>query len=95
MADARSFPGNSYDGHTLVAQLEQATILLQDLGVKPITAIVDLGFTGVDYEVDPIHVIHRSKSKTLSTVQRRWRKRHQAVEPAFGHTKQDDGMDRC
>ncbi|EEF21987.1 conserved hypothetical protein, partial [Ricinus communis] len=30
---ARAFPGNPYDGHTLAEQLEQSTILLQDLPV--------------------------------------------------------------
>ncbi len=27
--------------------------------------------------------------------QRRWLKRRQAVEPAIGHLKHDNGMDRC
>jgi IS5 family transposase len=44
MVGARSFPGNPYDGHTLAAQLEQTTTLLQDIGVKPSTAVVDLGY---------------------------------------------------
>jgi hypothetical protein len=34
MVGARSFPGNPYDGHTLAAQLEQTTTLLQDIGVN-------------------------------------------------------------
>ncbi len=44
---ARTFPGNPYDGHTLAEQIEQTTNLLQDLKVKPTTAIVDLGYRGV------------------------------------------------
>jgi IS5 family transposase len=48
MVGARSFPGNPYDGHTLAEQLEQTNNLLQDIGVKPTTAIVDLGYRGVD-----------------------------------------------
>ena len=40
---ARAFHGNPYDGHTLAEQIEQATILMQDTGVKPETAFVDLG----------------------------------------------------
>jgi len=95
MVGARSFPGNPYDGHTLAAQLEQTTVLLQDIGVKPTTAIVDLGYRGVDHEVAPVQVIHRGKSKTMTDVQRRWLKRRQAIEPAIGHTKQDNGMHRC
>ena len=48
MVGARSLPGNPYDGHTLAEQLEQTTVLLQELGVKPHTAIVDLGYRGAD-----------------------------------------------
>lgn len=95
MVGARSFPGNPYDGHTLAAQLEQTTTLLQDIGVKPKTAVVDLGYRGVDHDVAPVQVIHRGKSKTLTAIQRRWLKRRQAIEPAIGHTKHDNGMDRC
>ena len=95
MVGARSFPGNPYDGHLLAAQLEQTTTLLQDLGVKPTTAIVDLGFRGVDHEVAPVQVIHRGKHKTLTDAQRRWLKRRQAIEPAIGHAKHDHGMHRC
>ncbi len=95
MVGARSFPGNPYDGHLLAAQLEQTATLLQDIGVKPVTAIVDLGFRGVDHEVAPVQVIHRGKHKTLTDTQRRWLKRRQAIEPAIGHTKHDNGMDRC
>lgn len=48
MVGARRFPGNPYDGDTLAAQIEQTNTLLQDLGVKPTTAIVDLGYRSVD-----------------------------------------------
>lgn len=93
---ARSFPGNPYDGHTLHAQLEQTTILLQDLpgSPKPHTAIVDLGYRGVDAEVAPIQVIHRGKHQSLDRRQRRLLKRRQAVEPIIGHLKADHGMQR-
>ncbi len=94
---ARSFPGNPYDGHTLMAQIEQTNILLQELpgAPRPHTAIVDLGFRGVDAEVAPVKVIHRGKAKSLDARQRRWLKRRQAVEPIIGHTKADHGMRRC
>lgn len=95
MVGARSFPGNPYDGHTLAAQLEQTTTLLQDIGVKPLAAIVDLGYRGVDAEVAPVQVIHRGKSKSLSAQHKRWLRRRQAVEPAIGHAKADNRMDRC
>jgi len=56
---ARAFPGNPYDGHTLAEQLEQSSILLQDLPgtPQPKTVLVDLGFRGVDSEVSSVHLI--------------------------------------
>jgi IS5 family transposase len=91
---ARSFPGNPYDGHTLAGQIEQTTNLLQDIGVKPTTAVVDLGYRGVDHLV-PVNVIHRGRYKTMTEQQRSWLKRRQAIEPTIGHTKHDHGMKRC
>ena len=44
--DARSFAGNPYDGHILNAQLEQSRTLLDDVGMMPREAVVDLGFRG-------------------------------------------------
>jgi IS5 family transposase len=92
---ARTLPGNPYDGHTLAAQLEQTNTLLQDLDVKPTTAVVDLGYRGVDADIAPVELIHRGKFKRLTDKQRRWLKRRQAVEPVIGHVKQDHGMQRC
>ncbi len=95
MVGARSFPGNPYDGHTLAEQLEQTNTLLQYIGVKPTTAVVDLGFRGVDEACAPVQIIHRGKFKSLDAQQRKWLKRRQAIEPAIGHTKSDNRMDRC
>jgi IS5 family transposase len=94
---ARAFPGNPYDGHTLAEQLEQSSILLQDLPgtPQPKTILVDLGFRGVDVKVSSVHLIHRGKHKTLTSTQRRWLKRRQAIEPIIGHVKHDHGMRRC
>jgi IS5 family transposase len=95
MVGARSFPGNPFDGHILSAQLEQTTNLLQDLGRSPLQAIVDLGFRGADADNPGVQIIHRGKYKTLTSEQRRWLKRRQAIEPMIGHTKSDNRMDRC
>ena len=92
---ARTFPGNPYDGHTLAQQIEQTTTLLEGIGTKPTTAIVDLGYRGVDQQVPGIEVIHRGKIKKLSVRQKAWLRRRQAVEPVIGHTKTDHRMDRC
>ena len=95
MVGARSFPGNPYDGHTLAAQIEQTNNLLQDIGVKPTTAIVDLGYRGVDKDLAPVEVIHRGKFKSMTPKQKTWLRRRQAIEPLIGHTKADHRMDRC
>ena len=95
MVGARSFTGNPYDGHTLAEQLEQVAILTEDTGKTPKQVVVDLGFRGVDAANPGIEIIHRGRFKRLTDQQRRWLKRRQAVEPAIGHTKHDNGMDRC
>lgn len=92
---ARSFTGNPYDGHILNAQLEQSRILLEDVGVSPQEAVVDLGFRGVDWDNPGVEIIHRGKLKQLSVQQKKWLKRRQAVEPVIGHLKDDNGMRRC
>lgn len=95
MVGARSFPGNPFDGHTLSAQLEQTTNLMQDLGRSPKQAIVDLGYRGVDADNPGVEIIHRGRYKSLTKQQRKWLKRRQAIEPLIGHTKADHGMQRC
>ena len=51
MIGARTFPGNPYDGHTLHQQLEQTRLLLEDAGSTPNQVIADLGFRGVDADI--------------------------------------------
>jgi IS5 family transposase len=92
---ARTFPGNPYDGHTLWEQLEQTTILLEGVGVKPRQVVADLGYRGVDAHNPGIEIIHRGRHKSLTRAQRRWLKRRQAVEPVIGHLKADHRMSRC
>ena len=92
---AKAFPGNPYDGHTLNAQLEQASILMQDNQTKPVTAFVDLGYRGVDAQNPDVHIVHRGKAKRISEQDRKQLKRRQAIEPIIGHLKADHRMDRC
>ena len=92
---ARAFQGNPYDGHTLSEQLEQASILMQDTGVKPTTAFVDLGYRGVDADNPDVHIEHRGKTRRITPEERELLKRRQAIEPIIGHLKQDHRMDRC
>jgi len=95
MLGARTFPGNPYDGHILNAALEQATNLMQDHAVAFKQIVVDLGFRGVDADNSDVQIIHRGKYKSLTLQQKRWLRRRQAVEPAIGHLKSDNRMDRC
>lgn len=59
VVDARTFPGNPYDGHILAAQLEQTTILLEGVKKTPKVVVVDLGFRGVDADNPGVEIIHR------------------------------------
>jgi transposase, IS5 family len=95
MVGTRTFPGNPYDGHVLREQLEQVGVLLEDVGVKPKQAVVDLGYRGVDADNPDVEILHRGRWKSMTKQQRRWLKRRQAVEPAIGHLKSDHRMDRC
>ena len=95
IVSARAFIGNPYDGHTLREQLEQAAILMQDTGIRPTTAYVDLGYRGVDADNPGIAIKHRGKFKTLTARERQLLKRRQAIEPIIGHLKSDHRMERC
>lgn len=95
MLGARTFPGNPYDGHALNAILSQATKLTRDTGATLKQIVVDLGFRGVDADNPGKEIIHRGKFKSLTARQKGWLRRRQAVEPAIGHLKSDNRMDRC
>ena len=73
MVGARSFPGNPWDGHTLAEQIEQSTILLEDIGVKPKQVVVDLGYRGKDVDAANagVQIIHRGRYKTMSKHERK------------------------
>jgi hypothetical protein len=92
---ARSFPGNSYDGHTLNEHLEQASILMQATGMKPKTVYVDLGYRSVEQANPGIDIKHRGKFKSQTDQERKMLKRRQAIEPIIGHLKADHRMNRC
>lgn len=92
---ARAFEGNPYDGHTLTEQIEQATILMQDTGMKPSAAWVDLGYRGVDADNPDIEIKHRGKRTRLTELEVKTLKRRQAIEPVIGHLKSDHRMGRC
>ena len=68
---------------------------MQDTGVKPTTAFVDLGCRGVDADNPEVRIVHRGKSRSLSPHERRQLRRRQAIEPVIGHLKSDHRMGRC
>ncbi len=92
---ARSFPHNPNDGHTIAAQLEQTTNLLEDTGKQPKQGFVDLGYRGVDADDPDIEIHHRGKAKSLTQQQMRRLIRRQATEPVIGHLKSDYRISRC
>ena len=59
-------------GTSLADQLEQTNSLLDNIGVKPTTAVVDLGFRGIDEDVAPVNVSHLGKFKSLTQEKKRW-----------------------
>lgn len=92
---AKAFHDNPFDGHTLHDQIEQSTILMQDLNVKPTKVFVDLGYRGVEGDNPEIQIIHRRKTKRISAEDKHNLRRRQAIEPIIGHLKADHRMDRC
>ncbi|CAB3808289.1 hypothetical protein LMG28138_06031 [Pararobbsia alpina] len=89
---ARTFPGNPYDSHTLAEQLEQTSILLQDVPGAPASRRRSSTSRFVaSTPTSPVELEHRGKSKTLTSQQRRcWFKRQTgyplfAVLCAAGH----------
>jgi len=65
------------------------------VGVTLKQIVVDLGFRGVDADNPDKQIIHRGKFKSLSPQQKGWLRKRQAIEPAIGHLKSDNRMDRC
>jgi IS5 family transposase len=68
---ARSFPGNTYVGHTMPEQIEQSAILMQSLGVKPEAVYANLGYRVVDKDNLGIKIKHRVKDKRLTDEKRK------------------------
>ncbi|CAJ0807466.1 IS5 family transposase ISRso9 [Ralstonia psammae] len=82
-------PGNPYDGHTLAEALEQAEILS---GVRPLMAVVDRGYRGV--EVEGVKIYHPGLRRGITRRLRAMIRRRSAIEPAIGHMKADGKLDR-
>jgi transposase, IS5 family len=85
----RSLPGNPYDGHTLVQQMEQTERLT---GVVIERAYVDRGYRGHDADRARVF-ISRQKRGLTPTIRRELRRRN-GIEPVIGHSKADGLLGR-
>ena len=75
-------------------QIEQSSILMQGLGIKPEVVYADLGYRGVDKYNPGIEIKHRGKDKRLTDEGHRLLERRQAIEPIIGHLKAAHRMGR-
>lgn len=71
------------------------TVLLDDEGVAPKEAFVDLGYRGVDADNPGVRIVHRGRIRSIIDTDRLRLKRRQAVEPVTGRLKADHRMVRC
>ena len=92
---ARSFANNPFDGHTLAEQIEQATILMQDMAVAPETVYVDRGYRLKKEDRLPIRTLLPEMKRQMTDVGRKLASRRQAIEPIIGHLKSDHRLDLC
>ncbi len=93
----RTFTNNPYDGHTINEQLEQSTILMQDMNIEIKKVYADLAYRlkKVDTHLIPkgVELIHRGIKEMTTPIKKALRRR-QSIEPVIGHVKQDHGMNR-
>ncbi len=87
---AQSCPGNPYDGHTLLPQLEQ---IKQFTVVQPEHCFVDRGYRG--HEVKDTKVFISGQKRGVTRSIKKALKRRSAIEPEIGHMKNDGRLDRC
>jgi IS5 family transposase len=92
---ARSFANNPFDGHTLAEQLEQASILMQDVAIAPQTVYVDRGYRLKKEDRLPIRTLLPDMKHLMTEEERKLASRRQAIEPIIGHLKSDHRLDRC
>ena len=83
-------PGNPYDGHTLLPQLEQ---IKQFTAVQPEQYFVDRGYRG--HKVKDTKVFISGQKRGVIRSIKKALKRRSAIEPEIGHMKNDGRLDRC
>ena len=89
---ADALHGNPYDGHTLAPSIEQANRLT---GWRPKEVFCDRGYRGAARSVPEVKVhLPRRRKKSHSRSFRKWLNRRSAIEPAIGHLKSDNRLER-
>ena len=88
---AKSLPGNTYDGHTLQACLEQAGRVS---GIEPKEAYTDRGYRGHGCTTANLKVWIAGARRGVTAAIHRKLKRSNAVEPVIGHMKSDGRLAR-
>lgn len=83
------------DGQTLAEQIEQVTILMQDVAVIPETVYVDRGYRLKKEDRLPIRTLLPDMNRQMTEEDRTLASRRQAIEPIIGHLKSDYRLDRC
>jgi len=92
---ARSFPNNPFDGHTLAAQIEQTTFLMQDSGITPQIIYVDRGYRLKKEDRSPIRTLLPDMKRQMTEEERKLANRRKAIEPIIGNLKSDHRLDHC
>ena len=88
----KAFHGAPYDGHTLKEAIEQSE-KLTDRKTEDIN--VDLGYRGNNYQGKAkVNIANLSKQKNKPKKLLNRLKRRSAIEPIFGHLKNENRMDR-
>ena len=87
----QALPGNPYDGHTLVGQLDQVKRLT---GQRPRRCVVDQGYRGHQVDSSETEVLVSRQRQVVMPAQKRALKRRNAIEPIIGHLKSDGFLGR-
>jgi transposase, IS5 family len=88
---AAALPGNSSDGHTLAACIEQAQRVS---GVAPRESYVDRGYRAHGCGSDTLGVWIAGSKRGVSTAIHKKIKRRNAVAPVIGHLESDGRLSR-
>jgi IS5 family transposase len=87
-----AFSGNPYDGHTLIANIEQALGTLEGLSRIDL-AVADKGYKG--HGVECLCEVILSGTRRLCRSLKRKLKRRNSIEPVIGHMKEEHRLNRC